>query len=58
MSSAKSNHSQAKFLEKKTIHPYALQGMSWSAFARIANKILAGECGLINFRRGVKIIDT
>jgi hypothetical protein len=58
MTSSKSDHNQAKFLEKKAIHPYSLQGMGWSTFIDVANKILAGEFGLINFRRGIKVIDT
>lgn len=51
MTSASFDYSQAKLIEKKIIHPYALQCLSGSEFVSISNKILAGEFGLISFRR-------
>ncbi len=51
MASESFDHNQAKLLEKKIIHPYALQGLNGSAFVAATNKILAGEFGLISFKR-------
>ncbi|MBD3219225.1 MAG: hypothetical protein GF310_13195 [candidate division Zixibacteria bacterium] len=51
MASDSFDHNQAQLLEKKIIHPYALQGLNGSNFVATTNKILAGEFGLISFRR-------
>ncbi|NIP42915.1 MAG: hypothetical protein GWO41_17115 [candidate division Zixibacteria bacterium] len=51
MTSPGFDYNQAKMLEKKIIHPYALQCLSGAEFVNISNKILAGEFGLISFAR-------
>jgi len=43
-------YKQAKLLEKKMLHPFALQSLSSSVFIEVTNKILTGEFGIIPFR--------
>jgi hypothetical protein len=48
--SPKATYKQAKLLEKKMLHPFALQGLTSSVFIEVTNKILTGEFGIIPFR--------
>lgn len=50
MQSSKSDHNQAKLLEKLLVHPFSLQGLSASSFIEVTNKILSGEFGLLSFK--------
>jgi hypothetical protein len=45
-----SKKERAGILKKRVVHPFALQGLPSHIFIEFANKILAGEYGLISFR--------